>query len=141
MGQCGKHQQPRHNGVIMPGLINIDPTAIINLVTSSVDRIWPDKTKAQQEQLQQEFQLLQGQLEINKAEANSGSLFIAGARPFLLWVCSFSLVYDVIIYPISAGYFTQLKPVDTTILLPILMSLIGLRSWEKGKNIDTQQLN
>ena len=38
-----------------------------------------------------ENQLLLGQQEINKVEAAHASLFVAGARPFIMWVCGVAL--------------------------------------------------
>src|SRR5690348_11946235 len=42
---------------------------------------------------------MQGQLEINKQEAASTSVFIAGWRPAVGWVCVISLAYAYVIEP------------------------------------------
>ena len=42
-------------------------------------------------------ELAKGQLEINKAEAQSRSIFVAGWRPFIGWVCGVALAYNFII--------------------------------------------
>lgn len=42
----------------------------------------------------------QGQISVNKIEAAHKSLFVAGWRPFIGWVCGFALAYAFIFQPI-----------------------------------------
>ena len=42
-------------------------------------------------------ELAKGQLEINKAEAQHKSIFVAGWRPFIGWVCGFDLAYNFVL--------------------------------------------
>ena len=72
----------------------------------------------------------QAQTEINKAEAQSSSIFVAGWRPFIGWVCGFGLLYATVLQPILS-WFLQLEgyntapSLDTNILMTILLSKIG----------------
>ena len=87
-------------------------------------------------------QALMGQLEINKAEAASGSLFKGGWRPFIGWVCGVAFAYHFVLQPMmafgltAAGYNIVLPEFDMTTLTTVLMGLLGLggmRSFEKVK--------
>jgi len=123
-----------------------DPiSATITAVGNIIDRFVPDKAAAQaaKDALAQsaesgELQVQLAQIGVNQQEAKSNNWFIAGARPFILWVCALSMAYDIVIYPVAIAYFPTIHPVDTTLLMPILASLIGLRSWEKGKGVDAK---
>lgn len=89
-------------------------------------------------------ELAKGQLEINKAEAASGSIFKGGWRPFIGWVCGFAFAYHFILQPIlifgvtAAG--VQLPPLpefDMSQLMPVLLGMLGLgglRTVEKIKD-------
>ncbi len=81
--------------------------------------------------------LAKGQLEVNKVEAASKSLFVAGWRPAVGWSCCFALVYSTILSPILSIWFT-VPPVDSSLLTTVLMGMLGLgamRSAEKIKNV------
>lgn len=85
-----------------------------------------------------------GQLEVNKAEAQSTSLFVAGWRPFVGWTCGFALAYASILYPFMQfvttyfGYTGKFPEIDTTITMQVLFGLLGLggmRTYEKAKGV------
>jgi len=78
-------------------------------------------------------ELAKGQLAVNKAEAESGSLFIGGWRPFVGWVCGIGLMYNVILSQFLAIWF-EVPTVDPSLLTPVLMGMLGMgamRSYEK----------
>ena len=82
-------------------------------------------------------QALLAQLEINKAEAATGSLFIGGWIPAIGWIGALGLLYNTIIVNI-AGIWVDVPEVDTTLLVPVMMGMLGLgamRSYEKVKNV------
>lgn len=116
---------------------------IFPLLGTLLDKIFPDKTKADEAkakllemQLSGELQQIMGQLEINKEEAKSSSLFVAGWRPSVGWVCSLSLTYEFLIRPIATGFGKPMPPIDTEALNTLLFALLGvagLRSVEKVK--------
>jgi hypothetical protein len=77
------------------------------------------------------------QIELNKAEAQSGSLFIGGWRPFVGWTCGIGLAYNVIISQVLSIWF-EVPTVDPSLLTPVLMGMLGMgamRSYEKTKNV------
>lgn len=86
---------------------------------------------------------MQMQADINKVEASSSSLFVAGWRPFAGWVGGASLAYVSILEPLMRFYaqvfshYTGPFPViDTTITVQVLLGMLGLagmRSIEKLK--------
>jgi hypothetical protein len=124
--------------------------AVSNLADSAIKRIWPDATEIEKaklaqlsQALQNDFNLLMGQLEINKTEASSASVFVSGWRPMVGWVCGAALAYAAIIEPFARfvavvvfSYTGAFPAVDTDITLQILLGLLGLagmRSFEKTR--------
>ena len=85
----------------------------------------------------QSHEALKGQLEINKMEAAHKSLFVAGWRPAIGWICALGLLYNTIIVNLL-GIWLKVDPVDTTLLVPVMMGLLGLgamRSYEKVNQV------
>jgi len=90
-------------------------------------------------------QLAMSQIEVNKAEAASGSLFKGGWRPFIGWVCGIAFAYHFIIQPIlifgtaAAGIsIPPLPQFDMSSLMPVLLGMLGLgglRTYEKKTGI------
>ena len=86
-------------------------------------------------------ELAQGQLEVNKVEAAHKSLFVAGWRPAIGWVCALGLFYNVILANII-GIWIDLPEIDTTLLVPVLMGMLGLgamRSYEKVQGVSREK--
>jgi hypothetical protein len=82
-------------------------------------------------------ELMKGQLDVNKTEAAHKSLFVAGWRPSIGWVCSLGLLYNTIIANIL-GIWLDLPEIDTTLLVPVMMGMLGLgamRSYEKVNSV------
>lgn len=117
----------------------IDPvTALLEIGGKLIDRIWPDPVAAANAKfelfkLQQsgELQNIAGQLRINEAEASSSSVFVSGWRPFIGWVCGFSLVYSFIGQPLLAWasltwHFAIPPNLDLDTLLTLLGGMLGL---------------
>lgn len=82
--------------------------------------------------------LIELQAEINKVEAQNRSMFVAGWRPFIGWVCGFAFAFHYIVMPLLLAY-TDIKPVefDTNSLFTVLMGMLGLgglRTFEKLKD-------
>ncbi len=80
---------------------------------------------------------LKGQLEINKMEAAHKSLFVAGWRPAIGWICALGLLYNTIVANIIS-IWVAVPEVDTTLLVPVMMGMLGLgamRSYEKVNSV------
>ena len=86
-------------------------------------------------------ELAKGQLEINKAEAGHKSIFVAGWRPAIGWICGLALFYSTILAPILSIWFT-VPPVDSALLTSVLMGMLGLgamRTVEKSKGVQRER--
>lgn len=116
------------------------------LAKDIIDKIWPDKSEQEKQQLLEQFQIVQGQLalqkgqvDVNKAEATNPNWFVAGWRPFVGWVCGAGLAYQFIGLPLItwASTFAKIPPppaIDTATLIQLLVALLGLggmRTYEK----------
>ena len=86
----------------------------------------------------------QGQIEINKEEAKSNSLFVSGWRPAVGWICAFGCAWAFILKPIldwgvaAAGSTVALPVFQTGELMSLLLGLLGmgtLRTYEKFKGV------
>lgn len=133
--------------------MSFDPiTAGIDLIGKVIDRVIPDRVaadKAKAEvlsmQAKGELDQLMGQLEINKIEAGSQSVFVAGWRPFVGWICGIALAYAAILEPIMRfvaevffRYMGQFPEINTDITLQTLLGLLGLgayRTYERVKGV------
>jgi len=120
-------------------------------IMEGVLRFIPDKGERARAKEQFEGQILgamtslvQGQLEINKVEASHGSIFVAGWRPAIGWVCGIALAWNFVVQPLllwSAWLFPEIAPdistapkLDTGELRTVLLGMLGLgglRTYEK----------
>ena len=85
------------------------------------------------------------QIELNKEEAKSSSLFVSGWRPFVGWTCGVALAYHFILEPfikfivVVNGVDVELPTFDFSQLSSILMGMLGLgglRTYEKMKKVE-----
>lgn len=118
--------------------------AVSDLVTTVVNKIWPDKTEQERAELAGAIMLVQGQLDINKVEAANPKVFVSGWRPFIGWVCGSACAWNWIgislVKTIAAfmQYPVILERADLTEMMPVLLGLLGLgtlRTWEKIKDV------
>lgn len=144
--------------------MSFDPlSALFDLGKTAIEKIWPDPVKRSEElrkleelkqagdlvRLQAEVSLMLGQIEINKAEAQHPSVFVAGARPAVMWIGAFGLAYAAIIEPIArfvarviCDYSGEFPALDTTITMQVLFGILGLgayRTFEKTKEVQTDR--
>ena len=78
-------------------------------------------------------EMMQGQLEVNKVEAASDSVFVAGWRPAVGWICAIALAYSTMLIPFLDIWFT-VPTLDTDLLRTVLLGMLGmggLRTVEK----------
>ena len=116
------------------------------------DLITTDKEKMEMEIEQRKLDLEEkridqatdlAQIEVNKIEAASSSVFVSGWRPGAGWVCVVGLLYTFLLQPLLAWYAgvhgLALPPViGTDTLMVLLTGMLGLggdRSCEKAKGI------
>jgi hypothetical protein len=118
----------------------LDPvTALFEVGSKVLDRVLPDPAqqaaaKLELMKLQQNGELAQitGQMEINKVEAASSSLFVSGWRPSVGWVCSAGFAVQFIIGPLAEwgaalyGHPVKFPQMDTGTMMPLLLGMLGL---------------
>ena len=118
--------------------------AVSDLATSIVDKIWPDKSEQERAQIAAAVAVVQGQLEINQAEAANPRLWTSGWRPAVGWVCALALCYQFVARPLiqfgfaAAGVTLAPMPgIDENMweLLSGMLGLGSLRSFEKIKRV------
>ena len=126
--------------------------ALIGPVTGLLDKFIPDAD--QKAKLAHEIatmsekhaqEALLAQVEINKAEAASGSIFKGGWRPAVGWTCAIAFLYhfilkDLIIFgcAIAGVVLPDLPEFDMGTLLTVLGGMLGiggLRTYEKQKGL------
>ena len=135
--------------------MSILSTGGIGEIIGAVGKIADDLTTSDKERMAAELdaykaesERMGGQVEINKIEAASGSLFVSGGRPFVVWVCAFALAYAAVIEPIARfvatvgfAYAGPFPVIDTDLTMQVLLGLLGLgayRSVEKIKGVARQ---
>lgn len=122
------------------GLIETVGKVADDLITSDEER-----AKAELDAYKAESERMQGQVDINKEEAKSASVFVSGARPFIMWVCGCAFAYATIIEPVlrfSAkvwfDYSGDFPVIDTELTIQVLFGILGLgtlRTAEKIKGV------
>lgn len=115
--------------------------AVSDLANTVINKIWPDKTEAEKQQLAAAVMVVQGQIDVNKEEAKSSSVFVSGWRPFIGWVCGTACAWNWV--GLSLAKFVALtffataidiRPADITEMMPVLLGMLGLgglRTYEK----------
>jgi len=98
-----------------------------------------------QAQIQNKLQdAISAQIEVNKQEAASSSLFVASWRPFIGWVCGCAFAWVFVLQPLGifflaiAGHKVDLPTLDLGQMMPILVGMLGLgtmRTYEKVKQV------
>ena len=90
-------------------------------------------------------ELALAQVNVNAAEAASGSIFKGGWRPFVGWVCGVAFCYHFILQPVivfivalTGAAIPDLPEFQMNTLLTVLGGLLGiggLRTYEKQKGL------
>jgi len=117
---------------------------LIAPIASLLDKFIPDKDardKLAHEiatmSVKQAHEIQMSQIKVNEVQAAHKSLFVAGSRPSIMWICALGLLYAVFLHPILDIWFTM-PEVNTEVLTPVMMGLLGLggmRSFEKAKGV------
>lgn len=132
--------------------MSFDPiTAGLDIAGKIIDRVWPDKTQQDvakldllKAQIANEFQLQAAQIAVNTAEAASQSLFVAGWRPAIGWICAAALGYQYLLRPLLAwlmavvGHPIPIMPGLDANLWELMLGMLGiggLRTFEKVKGV------
>ncbi len=106
--------------------------AVADLATTVVNKIWPDKSEEEKQQIAAAVMVVQGQIDTNKVEAANPNAFVSGWRPFIGWVCGSACAWNWIGLPIAKvglmllGHQIALSPADLGEMMPVLMGMLGL---------------
>lgn len=114
-------------------------TALLDIGGRLIDKLFPDPQKKAEAtmklmELQQsgDLAVIVGQIELNKAEASSKSLFVSGWRPAVGWTCTVGLATQFFIGPMVtfiAGFFGRsvvFPSLDMGTLMTLLVGMLGL---------------
>ena len=118
----------------------MDPiSAVAGLADTLINKIWPDpaaraSAEAQLIKAQMDAAIagVQQQIDINKIEAASSSVFVAGWRPGIGWICGAAFALHFVILPLLSwaavlfGRDPIVIPFDMTTLSTVLMGMLGL---------------
>ena len=136
----------------------IDLTSVFSLGETVINKIWPDENKRAEEmrklealrqtgdlaRLDAHVKLLVGQMEVNKVEAAHRSLFVAGWRPAIGWICAVAIGWNFIGHPIAEmiNAFLEnpavLPEIATDNLFELVLGMLGLgglRTYEKKRGL------
>jgi hypothetical protein len=80
------------------------------------------------------------QAEINKVEAGHRSLFVAGWRPAIGWICAMGLAWGWIIAPTLQFFYPghEMPGIELGEAISLVMAMLGmgaLRTYEKHENL------
>ncbi len=126
--------------------------AVVGVVDNVLDKFVEDKdlrAKLNHELKTQVQQANMAQIEVNKTQASHPSIFVAGARPAIMWICAFGLGWQFVFQPICTWAMVIWTPWLTVPVLPTeglltltlsLLGLGGMRSFEKTKGIQRENL-
>jgi len=127
----------------------LDPvSALLDIGGKVLDRVFPDPAqqaaaKLELMKLQQNGELAQiaGQMDINKIEAASSSLFVSGWRPAIGWICGAGFGVQFVIGPLAEwgstlyGHPVKFPPMDTGTMMPLLLGMLGLGGLRTAEKI------
>jgi len=97
------------------------------------------------ERMAHEQNLMQAQANVESAK--SSSMFVAGARPAIMWICALGLFMNFFAVPLlewgtpifmpdmPLPKFEQLQSGELMTLTMSLLGLGGMRSWEKKQGV------
>jgi len=126
-------------------------TALLPALGTLIDRLIPDRAAAEKAKAEMEQQLVTAanqaalaQVEVNKVEAAHSSVFVAGWRPSIGWVCAAGLAWAFVLAPIASwvlvvlGIKAELPAIHTDYLLELVLAMLGiggLRTFEKLRGV------
>lgn len=115
---------------------------VVNVIGQIIDKAIPDPNARMQLQLElakladaesaREHDEIQGQISTNTEEAKSSSLFVAGWRPAIGWVCATGFAYSFVFSPIAQfaarlfHYTGDFPVLPTDAMMTLGMGMLGM---------------
>jgi len=135
--------------------MNLNPVSgIVEAVGGLIDSLHTsdkERLDAEIELAKIDAGVVQGQLEVNKAEAQHASIFVAGWRPAIGWTGAAAMAYQFLMYPMLVWMWAllqakgwvpaELQPppmLETDALWVIMSGMLGIagsRTYEKLKGV------
>ncbi len=129
-------------------------TALLPALGTLIDRLIPDRAAAEKAKAEMEQQLVtaanaaaMAQVEVNKVEAAHSSVFVAGWRPSIGWVCAAGLAWAFVVAPVASwalmvmGIRAELPAIQFDHLFELVLAMLGiggLRTFEKLRGVARQ---
>jgi hypothetical protein len=126
-------------------------TALVPALGTLVDRLIPDRAAAEKAKADVEAALVKAsneaalaQVEVNKIEAGHSSVFVAGWRPAIGWVCAAGLAWAFVVAPVASwallvlGIKAELPAIQFDHLFELVLAMLGiggLRTFEKMRGV------
>ncbi len=126
-------------------------TALLPALGTLIDRLIPDRAAAERAKAEMEQQLVtaanaaaMAQVEVNKVEAAHSSVFVAGWRPSIGWVCAAGLAWAFVVAPVASwalmvlGVKAELPAIQFDHLFELVLAMLGiggLRTFEKLRGV------
>ncbi len=126
-------------------------TALLPALGTLIDRLIPDRAAAEKAKAEMEQQLVtaanaaaMAQVEVNKVEAAHSSVFVAGWRPSIGWVCAAGLAWAFVVAPVASwalmvlGIKAELPAIQFDYLFELVLAMLGiggLRTFEKLRGV------
>ena len=138
MGWFGNLFKPKTDTI--KGLVEAVPSAIRNIRNTFSKSLPPDEAAAFEIKMTEiENKMLEGQAEINKIEAGSSRLFVAGWRPFIGWILGVVILNNFVVGPFVSHFtkitFPVLSFAELSPILVGMLGIVGVRTWEKIKGV------
>ena len=126
--------------------------SVIGIAGKVLDKFVEDKDlkkKLDNELRSQIISLDLAQAQANVEQAKHSSVFIAGARPAIMWICAFGLGWQFVFQPVAvwgiavSGADVVLPVIQTEGLMSLTLALLGLgsmRTAEKWKGVQRNNM-
>lgn len=120
---------------------------VLDIGKSLIERFFPDEEKRReaeaqllQDAMKGELAQVVAQLEINAKEAMHPSMFVAGWRPAVGWVCVAAMAFQYLARPIAIGFnitTDEMPGLDENLwaILTGILGIGGLRTFEKQQKL------
>ena len=126
--------------------------SVVGVAGKVLDKFVEDKdlkTKLNAELKSQIISLDLAQAQTNLEQAKHSSIFVAGARPAIMWICAFGLGWQFVFQPIAvwgiavSSLDLVLPVIQTEGLMSLTLALLGLggmRTAEKWKGVQRNNM-
>ena len=126
--------------------------SVVGVAGKVLDKFIEDKdlkTKLNAELKSQIISLDLAQAQTNLEQAKHSSIFVAGARPAIMWICAFGLGWQFVFQPIAVWGIAVsstdlvLPVIQTEGLMSLTLALLGLggmRTAEKWKGVQRNNM-